>query len=143
MTLFHLAQADIGRFRAPIDSPVLEGFRTQLDPINALADRSPGFVWRLTGEGNDATSLRPFDDDFIIVNMSVWATLEDLRDQVEVVSADVGEGKAGVAQLRHGQDVAEERAREADAAGSDKAILTDIFGRTPVGFRGQRKRGFQ
>jgi hypothetical protein len=57
-------------------------FVAQLDEINALAERSPGFVWRLTGEGNDATSLRPFDDDFIIVNMSVWETLEDLRGYV-------------------------------------------------------------
>ena len=50
-----------------------------LDPINALADASPGFVWRLeTPEGN-ATALRPYDDDRILVNMSVWETIEALH----------------------------------------------------------------
>ena len=78
----HLAQINIGRMRAPLDSAVMADFVAQLDTINALAESSPGFVWRLTGEGNDATSLRPFDDDFIIVNMSVWESLEDLRAYV-------------------------------------------------------------
>jgi hypothetical protein len=78
----HLAQVNIARMRAPLESPIMADFVAQLDAINALAEGSPGFVWRLTGEGNDATSLRPFDDGFIIVNMSVWATLEDLRDYV-------------------------------------------------------------
>jgi uncharacterized protein DUF3291 len=50
VTRFHLVQANIGRFRAPLENPIMEGFRTQLDPINALADRSPGFVWRLQTE---------------------------------------------------------------------------------------------
>jgi hypothetical protein len=81
-TTHHLAQINIGRMRAPLDSPVMADFVSQLDTINALAETSPGFVWRLTGEGNDATSLRPFDDDFIIVNMSVWESLEDLRAYV-------------------------------------------------------------
>jgi hypothetical protein len=81
-TTHHLAQLNIGRMRAPLESPVMVDFMAQLDAINALAERSPGFVWRLIGEGNDATSLRPFDDDFIIVNMSVWESLEDLRAYV-------------------------------------------------------------
>jgi hypothetical protein len=67
---------------APIDSPVMADFVAQLDAINALADRSPGFIWRLVGDGNDATSLRPFDDDFIIVNMSVWNSLDALEGYV-------------------------------------------------------------
>jgi len=78
----HLAQINIGRMRAPLDSLVMADFVAQLDAIKALADCSPGFVWRLQGEGNDATSLRPFDDDFIIVNMSVWESLEHLRAYV-------------------------------------------------------------
>jgi hypothetical protein len=78
----HLAQVNIARMRAPLESPVMADFVAQLDEINALAERSPGFVWRLTGEGNDATSLRPYDDDFIIVNMSVWESLNDLRAYV-------------------------------------------------------------
>jgi heme-degrading monooxygenase HmoA len=81
-TTHHLAQINIGRMRAPLASPAMADFVAQLDEINALADGSPGFVWRLMGEGNDATSLRPFDDDFIIVNMSVWESLEDLRTYV-------------------------------------------------------------
>jgi hypothetical protein len=76
---YHLAQINIGRMLAPIDSSVMAGFVALLDEINALAEGSPGFVWRLVGDGNDATSLRPYDDDRIIVNMSVWTTIEHLR----------------------------------------------------------------
>ena len=66
-----------------IDSPVMAEFVAQLDEINELAERSPGFVWRLVGAGNDATSLRPFpDDDFMIVNMSVWKSIEALKGYV-------------------------------------------------------------
>ena len=75
----HVAQMNIARLRAPIDSPELAEFVAALDPVNAIADASPGFVWRLQGEGNDATDLRPFDDDDLIVNMSVWETPDDLR----------------------------------------------------------------
>jgi hypothetical protein len=83
MTHFHLAQVNIGRFRAPIDSPIMAGFRDQLDPINALADRSPGFVWRLQTEEGDATAIRPYaDDDLMAINMSVWASLEALQQFV-------------------------------------------------------------
>lgn len=82
MTTHHLAQLNIARMRAPIDSPIMSEFVAQLDAINALADGSPGFVWRLVGAGNDATALRPFPDDFIIVNMSVWENLDALRAYV-------------------------------------------------------------
>ena len=83
MTRFHLAQANIGRFRAPIESPVMEGFRTQLDPINALADASPGFVWRLQTEDGNATAIRPYSgDDLMAINMSVWESLESLQQFV-------------------------------------------------------------
>ena len=76
---YHVAQVNIGRIRAPLEDPIMTGFVTRLDEINALADRSPGFVWRLqTTEGN-ATYLRPYADDRIIVNMSVWASVEALR----------------------------------------------------------------
>lgn len=63
-----------------IDDPLMAGFVTQLDHINALADDSPGFVWRLTGETGNATSIRGFDDGRIIVNMSVWESIENLLD---------------------------------------------------------------
>ena len=82
MTAHHLAQLNIARMLAPIDSPVMAEFVAQLDAINALADGSPGFVWRLKGAGNDATSLRPFPDDFIIVNMSVWESIDALKQYV-------------------------------------------------------------
>lgn len=80
--LYHLAQLNIARLAAPLDSPQLAGFVALLDQINALADGSPGFVWRLqSGEGN-ATALRPFDDDLVLVNMSLWASLDDLQAYV-------------------------------------------------------------
>jgi hypothetical protein len=68
-----------GELLAPLDSPQLKDFVDNLDGINALAEGSPGFAWRLKGEGNDATSLRPFESDKIIVNMSVWRDVASLR----------------------------------------------------------------
>lgn len=79
MAAFHLAQLNIGRLRAPLDSPTLADFVAALDPINALADGSPGFVWRLQDDSGNATHINPFDDDMIIVNMSVWESLDALR----------------------------------------------------------------
>jgi heme-degrading monooxygenase HmoA len=78
----HLAQLNIGTVRFPLESEGMRGFVDALDEINALAETSPGFIWRLTGDGNDATSLRPYDDDRIIVNMSVWTDLESLKNYV-------------------------------------------------------------
>jgi uncharacterized protein DUF3291 len=80
---FQIAQVNIGRIKGPMDGPIMAGFANRLDEINALADRSPGFVWRLqTSEGN-ATYLRPFeDDDQMLLNMSVWETVEDLKHYV-------------------------------------------------------------
>jgi uncharacterized protein DUF3291 len=82
MARFHLAQVNIGRVRAPLDDPIMDGFRTQLDPINALADRTPGFVWRLQTEDGNAMAIRPFDDDRMAINMSVWESLEALQQFV-------------------------------------------------------------
>ena len=89
MARYHLAQANIGRLRAPIEDPIMEGFRSQLDPINALADRSPGFVWRLQTEDGNGLSIRPFADDRMAINMSVWESLETLQ-QFVYRSAHVG-----------------------------------------------------
>lgn len=75
----HLAEINIGRLAAPLDSPQLKDFVDNLSRINALAEASPGFVWRLTGEGNNATDIRPFDDDpMMAINMSVWTDLASL-----------------------------------------------------------------
>jgi hypothetical protein len=79
---WHLAQVNIARLLAPLDDPLLADFVAQLDEINALADASPGFVWRFQGEAGNATYLRPYDDDRIIFNMSVWSSLAALKDYV-------------------------------------------------------------
>lgn len=78
MATFHLAQCNVGRLRAPLDSPQLAGFVAALEPINKLADRAPGFVWRLQTEDGDATAIRAFEDDMLLVNMSVWESVESL-----------------------------------------------------------------
>jgi hypothetical protein len=79
MSNYQLAQLNIATLKAPLDSPELKDFVDNLDRINALAEGSAGFVWRLVGDGNDATSLRPFGDE-IIVNMSVWRDVEALKE---------------------------------------------------------------
>ena len=79
---YHLAQVNIGRVRGPIGSPIMAGFVAQLDAINAIADRSPGFVWRLKTESGNATSFQPYEDPSILINMSVWESVEALRNFV-------------------------------------------------------------
>ncbi|CAN7355177.1 DUF3291 domain-containing protein [Phenylobacterium sp. LjRoot225] len=75
---YQLAQINIARLLAPIDAPETAEFVANLDRINALAEGSPGFVWRLIGDGDDATNLQAFDDPAIITNMSVWENLDHL-----------------------------------------------------------------
>jgi hypothetical protein len=76
--MYQLAEVNIARMLAPLTDPVMAEFVAQLDVINALADKSPGFVWRLqTPEGN-ATALRPYEDDLILVNLSLWTSFSDL-----------------------------------------------------------------
>jgi hypothetical protein len=76
---FHLAEINIGRLAAPLDSPQLKDFVDNLDRINALADAAPGFVWRLKGDGNNATDIKPFpEDEMMAINMSVWTDLAAL-----------------------------------------------------------------
>ncbi len=76
MRRLHLAQVNIARMRASLDDPIMSGFVARLDEINALADTRPGFVWRLQTSGGNATYLRPYDDDRILFNMSVWESIE-------------------------------------------------------------------
>ena len=78
---FHLAQLNVATLLAPLDDPRLKHFVDGLDHINALADASPGFVWRLKDDAGNATALRPFAPD-MIVNMSVWESAEALFDYV-------------------------------------------------------------
>lgn len=82
MTDFHLAQVNIALPLEPLTTPRLADFVAALDEINALADAAPGFVWRLQTEDGDATAVRAFDDDRIIVNMTVWTSIEALADYV-------------------------------------------------------------
>jgi len=76
---FHLAQLNIALPRQPLESPLLAEFVARLEPVNAAADTAPGFVWRLQTEEGDATGIRAFGDDRLIVNLSVWESLEALR----------------------------------------------------------------
>ena len=82
MPEYHLAQINIARMLAPIDNPIMADFVSQLPPINALGDQSPGFVWRLQSESGDATSIKVYDDDMIIINLTVWESVEALREFV-------------------------------------------------------------
>lgn len=83
-----IAQVNIGRLAAPLDSAQLAGFVSQLDPVNAVADAAPGFLWRLQTEDGNATALRAFEEDAegadggILVNMSVWESVESLAAYV-------------------------------------------------------------
>ncbi|MDH3661136.1 MAG: DUF3291 domain-containing protein [Alphaproteobacteria bacterium] len=79
---FHLAQVNIARARFPIDDPGMADFMNQLDEINALADTAPGFVWRLKDESGNATDFQPYDDPRILINLSVWNSVEQLHDFV-------------------------------------------------------------
>jgi heme-degrading monooxygenase HmoA len=76
---FHLAQLNIGLAKGPMDGSVMAGFAAELDRINALADGAPGFVWRLQTEDGDATAIRPYEDERMMVNMSIWESIEELR----------------------------------------------------------------
>jgi hypothetical protein len=78
---WHLAQVNIGRLRAPVDDPAIAEFVAGLDPINALADSAPGFVWRLQTEDGNATAIRPDPgDEMVAINLSVWESVEALAD---------------------------------------------------------------
>jgi hypothetical protein len=81
MSRYQLAQFNVAVMKAPLESPVMADFVANLERINALADRSPGFLWRLQEEGADATSYRPMGDG-TLVNMSVWADVKSLNDYV-------------------------------------------------------------
>lgn len=87
----HIAELNIARAVGPMDSRAMADFVANLDRINAIGDASPGFVWRLQDESGAATLIRAFEDPAIIVNLTVWASIEALRayayrsDHVEVL----------------------------------------------------------
>jgi len=83
MSAYELAQLNIGVIRGPIDGPVMAEFVANLDRINALAERTPGFVWRLQTEEGNATAIRPYPENGnMAVNMSVWKDVDSLRAYV-------------------------------------------------------------
>jgi len=141
-----VAQVNIGRLVAPLDSPELADFMAGLDPVNAAADGAPGFVWRLQSEDGNATALRGFEQDGagsgggIIINMSVWETVEALaafrvRDDAHrgatapprVVRADEGRLRRAVvdpARARPDHPEAEDRVKHLRAHGPTPCAFT-------------------
>jgi heme-degrading monooxygenase HmoA len=78
-----LAQVNIALAREALDAPLLADFMAALAPVNATADRAPGFVWRMQTDVGDATSVRGFGNDpRMIINLSVWESLEAMREFV-------------------------------------------------------------
>ena len=79
---YHLAQSNVARMRGQLEDPVMAGFVARLDTLNALADASPGFVWRYQTDAGDATEVRVFEDELILFNMSVWESVDALEAYV-------------------------------------------------------------
>lgn len=82
MSSYHLVQSNVARMLGLIEDPVMAGFVERLEPLNALADASPGFVWRYQTDEGDATEVRVFNDELILFNMSVWESVEALENFV-------------------------------------------------------------
>jgi hypothetical protein len=78
-TMLHLAQLNIGRIRYPLDDPRMADFVNNLDRVNAIAEHTPGFVWRLQDDSGNATAIHAFDDPRMLLNMSVWESVEALE----------------------------------------------------------------
>jgi hypothetical protein len=79
---WELAQVNVAIAKGPMDSQVMAGFVAALEPINAVADAAPGFVWRLQDDSGDATAIRVFEDDRMLINLSVWESAEALSQFV-------------------------------------------------------------
>lgn len=76
----HLAQLNIAKAKYSLEAPEIKEFVDNLEPVNKLAEASSGFIWRLQDESGDATSITAFSDPDIIVNMSVWDSIEALKN---------------------------------------------------------------
>ena len=79
---YQLAQLNIARFKLPQADPVNADFVKALDRVNHMAEQQPGFVWRFTGEGNNAMDVQAFTDPNVVINLSVWKDLDALADFV-------------------------------------------------------------
>jgi len=76
----HLAHANVAEMRTAYDDPRMAGFVARLDPLNAIADSSPGFIWRLDDDSTDEVAAGLFDAPLLIFNMSIWESVEALED---------------------------------------------------------------
>ena len=82
MKRFYLAELNMARALYPLEDPRMAEFVANLDAINGLAERSPGFIWRLVNINGSTTTVRLFDDPLLLVNLSVWETVDALFDYV-------------------------------------------------------------
>ncbi len=80
MVAYQLAQLNIAKALYGMEAPEMSGFNNRLDSVNAIADSSPGFVWRLQSEQGNATDYQIFNDPMYLVNISVWESFEDFSN---------------------------------------------------------------
>lgn len=79
--MYQLAQINVARMKGvSIEDPIMQEFVANLDRVNQLAENSEGFIWRLKDESNNASGFNPFDDEQVIINISVWSTIETLEN---------------------------------------------------------------
>ncbi len=77
---YQIAEINVARMKGVhINDPIMKEFVDNLDHVNGIAEKSEGFIWRLKDENNDATSFNPYNDEQIIINVSVWETIEALE----------------------------------------------------------------
>lgn len=80
MSTFQIAEINIARMKGvDINDPMMKEFVENLDTVNAIAEKSEGFVWRLKDENNNATNFNPYNDERVIINVSVWQSIETLE----------------------------------------------------------------
>jgi hypothetical protein len=78
---FQIAEINIARMKGvDINDPIMKEFVDNLDKVNSIAESSKGFVWRLKDESNNATNINPYNDEQVIINISVWQSIESLED---------------------------------------------------------------
>lgn len=77
---YHLASYNIAKANYPMDDVRMQGFNDAIDQVNAEAERSPGFIWRLQDESGNATNIQIYNDPKMLVNLSVWKSIDDLKD---------------------------------------------------------------
>jgi len=81
MSQYFIAEINIAKMKGvDINDPIMKEFVENLDAVNQIAEKSEGFVWRLKDENNNATSLNPYNDETIIINVSVWKSIETLEN---------------------------------------------------------------